>query len=80
MPDSTIYCKTHKGVEEIALRGHQLASRLRSILILIDGRTPWDELCERVVIGEDNEHIRQTLLEEGYIQPLGDEPETVIEM
>ena len=30
MLETAIYCKTHKGAEEIATRAHHLASRLRS--------------------------------------------------
>lgn len=80
MPDSAIYSKTHKGVEEISHRTHRLASRLRSALIVIDGHTPWDELQKRLMIGDAADETLRTLLAEGYIESIDDEPPTVIEM
>ncbi|MDP5239860.1 hypothetical protein Q9Q94_09970 [Uliginosibacterium sp. 31-16] len=80
MLQTAIYCKTHKGAEEIATRAHHLPSRLRSTLILIDGHTPWNELCKRLMIGEAAEAAVQTLLAEGFVQSIDDEPPTVIEM
>lgn len=43
-----IYDKTEKGREEIATRKHLLASRLRSLLVLVDGKTGVDGLLKKV--------------------------------
>ena len=80
MPDNTIYSKTHKGVEEISHRTHHLASRLRNTLIVIDGHTPWNELQKRLMVDDTANAMVQTLLAEGYIESIDDEPPTVIEM
>ena len=46
--NTSIYDKTAKGREEIAKRGHQLAPRLRTLLVLIDGRKTEEELLRNV--------------------------------
>jgi hypothetical protein len=64
-----IYDKTVKGREEIASRCYQLAPRLRSLLVMIDGRQPIEELLPKVAglgLGEANV---QSLLDEGFIEP-----------
>jgi len=80
MLETATYCKTHKGIEEIAHRTYHLASRLRSTLILIDGHTPWNELQRRLMIGQEAQAAVETLLAEGYVQSIDDEPTTEIEM
>lgn len=67
---TAIYCKTTKGMEEIAHRSHHLASRLRSTLILIDGRTPWKELQKTLMAGADLDVAVQTLIDEGYVMAI----------
>ena len=44
-----IYEKTEKGREEIATRLHHLPVRLRSVLVMIDGRRPVSELMPHLV-------------------------------
>lgn len=46
--NTSIYDKTAKGREEIATRKHQLAPRLRTLLVLIDGRKTEEELLRNV--------------------------------
>ncbi|NRR33482.1 hypothetical protein HSX11_25230 [Oxalobacteraceae bacterium] len=46
---TTIYDKTSKGRDEIATRAHKLAPRLRTLLLLVDGRRPEDELLRNVL-------------------------------
>ncbi len=41
---ATIYRKTAKGHSEIETRAHRLAPRLRSALIMVDGRRSDDEV------------------------------------
>lgn len=74
MLDTAIYGKTHKGSEEIAHRSHHLASRLRSTLILIDGHTPWHELQQRLMMGDEAHTAVEALLAEGYVEAVGAAP------
>jgi hypothetical protein len=46
--NTSIYDKTDKGREEIATRKYGLAPRLRSLLVLVDGRRTDDELLRNV--------------------------------
>lgn len=46
--NTTIYDKTAKGREEIATRKYQLAPRLRTLLVLVDGHRPEEELLRNV--------------------------------
>lgn len=80
MLNSVTYCKTRKGVEEIAHRSHHLPARLRSTLILIDGHTPWHELQRKLMIGDEVQAALATLIAEGYVAPLAGEPVTEMEM
>lgn len=45
---TSIYDKTAKGREEIATRKYQLAPRLRTLLVLVDGHKPEEELLRNV--------------------------------
>lgn len=42
------YDKTEKGREEIATRKHQLPSRLRTLLVMVDGKHNSDDLLKKV--------------------------------
>lgn len=67
---TTIYDKTPKGREEIATRKYQLAPRLRTLLVLVDGKQAGEELLKKVAgLGLTDQGIRD-LLEEGFIQAL----------
>lgn len=46
--NTSIYDKTAKGREEISTRKYQLAPRLRSLLVLVDGRRAEQELLHNV--------------------------------
>jgi hypothetical protein len=43
-----VFDKTEKGREEIATRKHHLAPRLRTLLVLIDGKQGKEELLKKV--------------------------------
>lgn len=45
---TSIYDKTAKGREEIATRCYQLAPRMRTLLVMVDGHRPDDELLRNV--------------------------------
>lgn len=65
---ATTYCKTSKGVTEIETRAFRLTPRLRSTLILLDGRRTLDEL--RGLIAQGLDESLQALLDGGFIEPL----------
>jgi hypothetical protein len=46
MDGLAIYVKTEKGSEEIQNRKYKLAQKMRSLLIMIDGRKPVNDLVE----------------------------------
>ena len=46
--DNFIFDKTDKGREEIITRQYRLASRLRPLLVLIDGKKTTPELLQQV--------------------------------
>ena len=65
---STIYRKTAKGVAEVETRTHRLVPRLRSALILVDGKRTDDELT-RLVLAEPAAALA-SLLADGFIEVL----------
>jgi hypothetical protein len=65
--NTSIYDKTTKGKEEIATRKYQLAPRLRTLLVLIDGRRTEEELLRNVAgLGLGASALAE-LLEHGHI-------------
>ena len=66
---ATIYRKTAKGHSEIETRSHRLSPRLRSALILVDGRRSDDEL--RKLIPQQSDDSLQFLNEQGFIEIIG---------
>ncbi|HEY0847788.1 MAG TPA: hypothetical protein VGE12_20650, partial [Noviherbaspirillum sp.] len=77
---TTIFDKTDKGREEISTRKYQLAPRLRTLLVLVDGKQPKDELLKKVTgIGLTEESIEE-LVNNGFIQAIAaPEPPTPVE-
>lgn len=73
--------KTDKGREEIATRKHQLAARMRTLLLLIDGKKSTEDVLHKVSgLGLNNQSITE-LLDGGFIQiiimaPNASEPKT----
>ena len=65
-----IYEKTEKGREEIATRKHHMPSRLRSVLVMVDGRQPLAALLPHLAkLGLDKGSIDE-LVEQEYIRSL----------
>lgn len=64
----TVYRKTDKGQQEIATRAHRLAPRLRSALILVDGRRSDAELGTLILPPADE--VLAALLADGFIEAL----------
>ncbi|MGZ5834194.1 MAG: hypothetical protein ACXWKJ_20635 [Telluria sp.] len=53
-----IYDKTEKGREEIATRKYQLPPRLRTLLVMIDGRNPLDTVLRNIAgLGLNGESV-----------------------
>ncbi|MTV37545.1 hypothetical protein [Duganella radicis] len=65
--NTSIYDKTAKGREEIATRKFQLASRLRALLVLVDGHRSEQELLRNVAGLGLTAAALQELQEQGYI-------------
>lgn len=66
---ATIYRKTAKGHSEIETRAHRLSPRLRSALILVDGRRSDDEVHK--LMPQHAEDTLQQLVEQGFIEVIG---------
>ncbi|WMW78909.1 hypothetical protein RF679_09540 [Undibacterium cyanobacteriorum] len=65
--------KTEKGREEIATRKHQLSTRLRSLLVLVDGKQTDEVLLQKTeALGLGTSSLEK-LAQEGYIERLADE-------
>lgn len=70
MLDKTaIYHKSAKGAEAIATRNAALTPKLRSMLILCNGRRPYDELAKLGQGLGDPEWLLEQLEFDGYIEP-----------
>jgi len=68
-----IYDKTEKGQDEIHTRKNHLPSRMRSLLVLVDGKTGDDALLKKVAgLGLTQESIEE-LLQQGFIAPHPDQ-------
>lgn len=65
-----IFDKSDKGREEIATRKHHLATRLRSLLVLVDGKHSTEDLLKKVSGLGLNELALVELLESEFIQPI----------
>lgn len=68
-PMSIIYRKSAKGVAEIETRAHRLPPRLRSALIIIDGKRSANEL-KGLILAQADETLA-SLLEQGFIEAAG---------
>lgn len=66
--NDSIFDKSQKGREEIAMRKHGLAQRLRPLLVMIDGQHGSTDLLQKVAGLGLGEHSIQELLDNGYIQ------------
>ncbi|MDP3824589.1 MAG: hypothetical protein Q8R33_24220 [Burkholderiales bacterium] len=65
-----VYHKSVKGTEAIATRQHGLGPKLRSMLILIDGKRGFDELARLSQMLGDTEELLGQLLDQGFIEPV----------
>lgn len=65
---ATIYRKTDKGQAEIATRAHRVVPRLRSALIMVDGKRTDEELCKLILPPADE--ALQALMADGFIEAI----------
>lgn len=67
MDTNGVYDKTEKGREEIATRKYQLPARLRTLLVMIDGRHPLETVLSKIGgLGLSGASVDE-LYEQGYI-------------
>jgi hypothetical protein len=64
-----VYHKTAKGSEAIATRQHGLGPKLRSMLILVDGKRGFNELAKLGQVLGDTEQLLSQLIGQGLIEP-----------
>jgi hypothetical protein len=64
----SIYVKTEKGNEEMANRTFHLPSRVRSLLVMVDGKTSAEQLLENTAVLGDSAAFLKMLIEEGFIK------------
>ena len=66
----TIFRKTAKGVAEIETRANKLPPRIRSTLILVDGKRSIDDL--RALVSVQIDETLSALITQGFIEDLGE--------
>jgi hypothetical protein len=66
----TIFRKTAKGAAEIETRANRLSPRMRSMLILVDGKRDADDL--RQMITQQADETLKSLAEQGFIEAVGE--------
>lgn len=65
-----IYRKSEKGAEAIAVRAHGVSGKLRTLLILVDGKKDVEELTRLAVGLGESPDLLQQLEDEGLIESL----------
>lgn len=70
----SVYRKSDLGVEALARRDAALALRLRSLLILVDGKRPLEELAKLSPTGPETGQLLRQLEEQGMIERVAPEP------
>lgn len=74
MDSSAVLAKTRKGLDELAQRTGAVPQKLRSVLILVDGKTRYGDLLSKCsFIQECSEHLTW-LLQNGFLQTVGATP------
>ena len=69
---ASVLTKTPKGVEEIDTRKYKLEPRLRSILIMVNGKLTGGELAQKLAQLGDVPAMLEQLLLQGFVQGAGD--------
>jgi hypothetical protein len=68
MDMQAIYVKTAKGQEEVATRAFQLPSRVRSLLVMVDGKNSGEQLVANTAALGDSAAFFSMLVEGGFIE------------
>lgn len=68
MDMQAIYVKTTKGQEEVATRAFQLPSRVRSLLVMVDGKSSAEQLIANTAALGDSAAFFSMLVEGGFIE------------
>lgn len=71
MNPDIVYSKTPKGLEEMSQRTYKLPARMRTLLIMIDGKIPVAHLISRSPSPEEAANNVETLLRDGFIEAKG---------
>jgi hypothetical protein len=74
MNEQAIYQKTARGQDEIATRRNQLSARLRSLLVMVDGKCSGAELLARGKAFGDAVAFMEQLIAEGFIEAVAATP------
>jgi hypothetical protein len=70
MNSPAVFCKTDKGRHEVKTRSDLIDQRCRSLLLLVDGKTPAPELIARVAgLAITREHF-QKLIDLELVEPV----------
>lgn len=67
----TVLVKTAKGVDEIVSRFYKLPSRLRSILIMVDGAATVEAIAGKAAALGGNEQSLAELIQQGFVEESG---------
>ena len=70
---NTVFDKSEKGREEIATRQYRLPTRLRTLLLLVDGKQTAGDLLGKIACLGLNEDSLAELLDNGFIQPASEQ-------
>ena len=68
-PANAVMIQTAKGASEVSSQEHRLGPRLRTILLMVDGRLTFAELAARAAAFGNAPAIVAHLLNEGFIEP-----------
>jgi hypothetical protein len=74
-----VYVKTAKGQEELATRAFKLPSRVRNLLVMVDGIRTGDQIVETTAVLGDSAAFFSLLVEEGFVEPGSAEVEPTAE-
>lgn len=68
MNTELVFARTEKGDQEINYRTYQLPQRLRTVLILVDGKSTVSELRDKAIALDELEETLEDLAINGFIQ------------
>ncbi|HRI90449.1 MAG: hypothetical protein JNM54_05335 [Candidatus Accumulibacter sp.] len=67
---SSVFSKTEKGQDEVSTRAHRLPSRVRAMLIMIDGHRTGEQLLALCTSSAEGKRQLAQLLNGGFVQQL----------